>query len=163
MCFNIDLPSWRLVLELFLREDVSHCKALLLRTFLGFDLRLVRLVLVSVFRFLLVLPVNFRLVRLSQSRCSFRFSSLVFLAICCTKVTTRPTGFTRLRLCLGVVLTLVTSVVIEASSISAAIDTPRMFCVCVMLLFVTSSEFFTVRTLFFISATCFSSTCVNLG
>ena len=24
MSFNIDLPSWRLVLELFLREDVSH-------------------------------------------------------------------------------------------------------------------------------------------
>ena len=38
MCFNIDLPSWRLVLEPFLREDVSHCKASLLRTFLGFDL-----------------------------------------------------------------------------------------------------------------------------
>ena len=37
-----------------------------------------------------------------------------------------------------------------------------MFCVCLMLLFVTSSEFFTVRTLFFISATCFSLTCVNL-
>ena len=52
---NIDLPSWRLVLELFLREDVSHCKALLLRTFLGFDLCLVRLILVSVFRSLLVL------------------------------------------------------------------------------------------------------------
>ena len=39
MCLNIDLSSWRLVLELFLREDVSHCGALLLRTFLGFDLR----------------------------------------------------------------------------------------------------------------------------
>ena len=122
MCFNIDLPSWRPVLELFLREDVSHCKALLLRTFLGFDLRLVRLVLVSVFRSLLVLPVNFRLVRLPHSRCSFRFSSLVFLAIRCTKVTTRPTGFTRLRLCVGVVLTLVTSVVSEVSFISVAID-----------------------------------------
>ena len=122
MCFNIDLPSWRPVLELFLREDVSHCKALLLRTFLGFDLRLVRLVLVSVFRSLLVLPVNFRLVRLSHSRCSFRFSSVVFLAIRCTKVTTRPTGFTRLRLCVGVVLTLVTSVFSEVSFISVAID-----------------------------------------
>ena len=33
--------SWRLDLELFLREEVSHCKALLLRTFLGLDLRLV--------------------------------------------------------------------------------------------------------------------------
>ena len=123
MCFNIDLPSWRLVLELFLREDVPHCKALLLRTFLGFDLHLVRLVLVSVFRPLLVLPVNFGLVRLSQSQCSFRFSSLVSLAICCTKVTTRPTGFTRLRLCVGVVLTLVTSVVVVTSFISAAVDT----------------------------------------
>ena len=81
MCFNTDLLSWRPVLELFLREDVSHCEASLLRTFLGFDLRPVRLVLVLVFRSLLVLPVNFRLVRLSQSRCSFRFSSLVFLAI----------------------------------------------------------------------------------
>ena len=51
------------------------------------------------------------------------FSSLVVLAICCIKVTTRPTGFTRLRLCVGVVLTLVTSVIIETSFISAAIDT----------------------------------------
>ena len=50
-----DLPSWRLVFDLFLREDVSRCKALLLRTLLRFDLRLVRLVLVSVFRCLLVL------------------------------------------------------------------------------------------------------------
>ena len=50
MCLNTDLPSWRLVLELFLREDVSHCKAFLLRAFLGFHLRLVRLVLDSVFR-----------------------------------------------------------------------------------------------------------------
>ena len=91
--------------------------------FLGFNLRLVRLVLVSVFRSLLVLPVNFRLVRLSQSRCSFRISSLVFLAICCSKVTTRLTGSTRLRLCVGVVLTLVTSVSIDTSFISAAIDT----------------------------------------
>ena len=39
---------FQLALELFCREDVSHCKALLLRTFLGFDLHLVRLV--SVFR-----------------------------------------------------------------------------------------------------------------
>ena len=43
-----DVLQHRFVLELFLREDVSHCGALLLRTFLGFDLRLVRLV--SVFR-----------------------------------------------------------------------------------------------------------------
>ena len=49
VCFNIDLPSWRQVLELLLREDVSHCKPSRLRTFLGFDLRLVRLILVSVF------------------------------------------------------------------------------------------------------------------
>ena len=35
MCFNTDLPSWRHVLELFLREDVSHRKAVLLRTVLG--------------------------------------------------------------------------------------------------------------------------------
>ena len=78
-----------------------------------------------------------------------------FLAICCTKVTTQPTAFARLRLCVGVVLTLVTSVVIETSFISAgcvsmAIPQPRMFCVCLMLLFVTSSEFFTVCTLFFL-------------
>ena len=118
MCFNMDLPSWRLVLELFLREHVSHCNALLLRTFLGFDLRLVRLVLVSVFRSLLVLRVNYRLVHLSQSRRSFRFSSLVFLAICCPKPTRA-----RLRFCVGVVLTLVTSAAIETSFISAAIDT----------------------------------------
>ena len=49
MCFNIDLSSWRLILELFLREDVSRGKALLLRILLGFDLRLLRLLLVSVF------------------------------------------------------------------------------------------------------------------
>ena len=49
MCFNIDLSSWRLVLELLLREDVSHCEGLLLRTSLGFDLRLVRLVLTLCF------------------------------------------------------------------------------------------------------------------
>ena len=61
MCFNIDLSSWRLVLELVHREDVSHCNALLLRTFLGFDLRLVRLILVSVFRSSPGLPVNCRL------------------------------------------------------------------------------------------------------
>ena len=60
MCFHMDLPSWKLVLELFLREDVSHCRALLLRTFLGFDPRLVRLVLDSVFRSSPG-PVNFRL------------------------------------------------------------------------------------------------------
>ena len=33
-----DLPSWRLVLELFLCEDVSRCKASLLRPLLGFCL-----------------------------------------------------------------------------------------------------------------------------
>ena len=76
MCLNIDLSSWRLVLELFLREDVSHCKALLLRTFLGLDLRLVRLVLVSVFRSLLVLLVNFRL----RTNLDVRFDSLDFVS-----------------------------------------------------------------------------------
>ena len=35
---------FQLALELFRREDVSRCKDLLLRTFLGFDLHLVRLV-----------------------------------------------------------------------------------------------------------------------
>ena len=104
MCFNVDLSSWRLVLELFLREDDFHCRALLLRTFLGFRLRLVRLFLVSVFRSLLVLLVNFRLVRLSQSRCSLRFTRLVLL-------------------CMGAVLMLVTSVAIDTSFISAASDT----------------------------------------
>ena len=43
------------VLELFLRESVSHCEALLLRIFLGLDLRLVCLVLFSVCCSLLVL------------------------------------------------------------------------------------------------------------
>ena len=61
MCFNTDLSSWRLVLELFLREDVSHCKALRLRILLDFDLRLVRLILVSVFCSFPGPPVNFRL------------------------------------------------------------------------------------------------------
>ena len=75
----------------------------------------------------------------------------------------------RLRLCASVVLILVKSVAIETSFISAAIGTsglecvlvaafaqPRMFGVCLMLLFISSSEFFTVCTLFFLSATCFS-------
>ena len=76
MCFNKDLSSWRLVLEIFLREDVSHCEALLLRTFLGLDLRLVRLVLVSVFRSLLVFLSNFRL----HTNLDVRFDSLDFVS-----------------------------------------------------------------------------------
>ena len=59
-CFNKDLSSWRLVLELFLREDVSHWKALLLRILLGFDHRLVRLILDSLFCSSPGRPVNFR-------------------------------------------------------------------------------------------------------
>ena len=76
MCFNTDLSSWRLVLELFLREDVSHCRASLLRTFLGFDLRLVRLVLDSVFRSSPGPPVNFRL----RTNLDVRFDSLDFVS-----------------------------------------------------------------------------------
>ena len=40
---NLTRPRdvFQLALELFRREDVSHCKALLLRTFLCFDLHLV--------------------------------------------------------------------------------------------------------------------------
>ena len=91
MFFNIDLSSWRLVLELVLREDVSHCEALLLRTFLGLDLRPVRLVLVSVFRSSPGPSGQFQIAH--QSQCSFRF--------------------TPLRLCVSVVLTLVTSVSID--------------------------------------------------
>ena len=75
MCFNIDLSSWRLVLELFLREDVSHCKALLLRILLGFDLCLVRLILVSVFCSSLGPPVNFRL----RTNLDLRLDSLDFV------------------------------------------------------------------------------------
>ena len=75
VCFNMDLPSWRLVLELSLREDVSHCRALF-RTFLGLDLRIVRLVLISVFRSLLVLPVNFRF----RTNLDVRFDSLDFIS-----------------------------------------------------------------------------------
>ena len=76
MRFNIDLSSWRLVLELLLHEDVAYCKALLLRTFLGLDLCLVRLVLVSVFRSLLVLPVSFRL----RTNLDVRSDSLDFVS-----------------------------------------------------------------------------------
>ena len=113
MCFSIDL--------LFLREDVSHCKALLLRTFLGFDLRLVRLVLDSVVRSSPGASGQFQIAH--QSQCSFRL--------------------TRLRLCVSVsvVLTLVTSVSIDTRH-SCARQWP--LCVCLMLLFVTSNEFFTV-------------------
>ena len=75
MSFNIDLPSWRLVLELFLREDVSHCKALHLRILLGFDIGLVRLILLSVFRSSPGPPVNFR----SRTNQHVRFDSLDFV------------------------------------------------------------------------------------
>ena len=126
MCFNIDLSSWRLVLEFFLREDVSHCKALLLRTFLGFDLRLVRLILVSVFCSSPGPLVNFRL----RTNLYVRFDSLDF----------------------------VFSAWAWFSHSSPLYPLTLVICVCLMLLFVTSSEFFTVWTLFFISATCFSST-----
>ena len=74
MCFNMDLSSWRLVLELFLREDVPHCGASLLRTSLGFDLRLDRLVLDSVFHSSTGPPVNFRL----RTDLDVRFDSLGF-------------------------------------------------------------------------------------
>ena len=60
-----------------------------------------------------------------QSRCSFRF--------------------TRLRLCVRVVLTLVTSESIDTRHL-CALQWP--LCVCLMLLFVTSGGFFTVGTLF---------------
>ena len=75
VCFNKDLSSWRLVLELFLREDVSHCKALLLRISLGFDLRLVSLILVSVFCSSPGPPANFRL----RTKLYVRFDSLDFV------------------------------------------------------------------------------------
>ena len=123
VCFNVDLPSWRLVLGLFLREDVSRCEALLLLTFLGFDLRLVRLVLVSVFRSLLVLPVNFRLVRFPNL--DVRFDSPPWFSLL-SAVSKSPRAR---RDSLDFVstwawfLTLVASVVIETKVISAAIDT----------------------------------------
>ena len=75
MCFNKHLSSWRLVLELFLREDVSRCKALLLRILLGFDLRLVRLILDSVFCSSPGPLVNFRL----RTNLDVRFDSLDFV------------------------------------------------------------------------------------
>ena len=86
-----DVLQHRLAFELFLREDVSHCKALLLRTFLGVDRRLLRLVLDSVFHSSPGPSRQFQIAR--QSRCSVRF--------------------TRLRLCVSVVLTIVTSVSID--------------------------------------------------
>ena len=134
MCFNIDLSSWRLVLELFLREDVSRCEAFIAYpNHSRFRSSLVRFFLDSVFRSSPGPLDRFRMAH--QSRCSFRF--------------------TRLRLCVSVVLTLVTSVSIHTRHLCAR---QWPFCVCWMLLFVTSSDFFTVRTLFFISATCFSFT-----
>ena len=75
MCFNIDVSSWRLVLELFLREDVSRCEAFPLRILLDFDLRLVRLILVSVFCSSPGPPVNFRL----RTNLYVRFDSLDFV------------------------------------------------------------------------------------
>ena len=64
------------VLMLFLHEDDPHCTALLLRTFLGFDLRLVRLVLFSVFRSSSGPPVSFRL----RTNFDVRFDSLDFVS-----------------------------------------------------------------------------------
>ena len=75
LCFNIHLSSWKLVLELFLREEVSHCEALLLRILLGFDLRPVRPNLVSVFCCSPGLLVNFRL----RTNLCVRFDSLDFV------------------------------------------------------------------------------------
>ena len=80
MIQNLALPhdvlQHRLVFKPFLREDVSHCKASLLRTFLGFDLRLVRLVLDSVFRSSPGLPVNFGL----RTNLDVRFDPLNFVS-----------------------------------------------------------------------------------
>ena len=75
MCLNMDLSSWRLVLELFLREDVSHCGASLLRIqkkvsiyalFVSFS--------TLCFALLLVLLVNFGL----RTNLDVRFGSLDF-------------------------------------------------------------------------------------
>ena len=74
---HTDLPSWRLVLELLLREDVSHSKALHLRTLLFFDVLFVRLVFFSVFHSLLVLPVNFISMFVSILRLGFSLPSAV--------------------------------------------------------------------------------------
>ena len=90
-----DVLQHRLVFELFLREDVYQCKALLLRTFLGFDLRLVRLILDSVFRSSPGPSGQFHIAH--QSRCSFRFTRLLLL-------------------CVGAVSKLVTSVAIHLAS-----------------------------------------------
>ena len=92
MCLDIDLSSWRLVRELFLRKDVSHCKTLLLRILLGVDLCLVRLVLFSVFCSLSWSSGTFHIAH--QTRCSFRFIRLRLL-------------------CVNAILTLVTSVSID--------------------------------------------------
>ena len=79
MCFNMDLSSWRLFLELFLREDVSHCKALRRRILLDFDLHLARLILVSVF---CSSPGPSGQVQIAhQSQCSFRFTRLRLLCV----------------------------------------------------------------------------------
>ena len=92
MCFNIDLSSWRLVRALFLREGVSQCKALLLR-------------IQERLRFS---PCS------SHSRLGvslFSWSSGQFQIAHQSRYSFR---FTRLRLlCVGVVLTLVTSVSID--------------------------------------------------
>ena len=75
MCSDIELSSWRLVRELFLSEDVSHCESLLLRILLGFALRLVRLIVDSVFCSSPGPPVNFR----SRTILDVRFDSLDFV------------------------------------------------------------------------------------
>ena len=64
-----------LSLELFLREDVSRCKALLLRSLPGFDLRLIRLILDTVFCSSPGPLVNFRL----RTNVDVRFDSLDFV------------------------------------------------------------------------------------
>ena len=106
MCFNIDLSSWRLVLGLFLREDVSHCKALLLRSqerFRSSPCSFHSRLGVSLFSWS---SGQFQIAH--QSRCLFRF--------------------TRLRLlCVSVVLTLVTPVSIDTRHLKRVLHRLALF------------------------------------
>ena len=75
MCINIDLSSWRLVLELFFVRMFLTAKQSFSESKTGFDLRLVRLILVSVSRYSPGPPVNLRL----RTSLDVRFDSLDFV------------------------------------------------------------------------------------
>ena len=125
-----DVLQHRLVFELFLREDVSHCKAITSPNLSWFRSS----------------PCSSRS-WLSVSHFSWFFWSISDCAPISMLVSIHSTSSLRKR---------------GFWHSSPLYPSTLVICVCMMLLFVTSSEFFTVWTLFFISATCFFSTWISV-